>query len=361
MLSNIIKTGGLVYAASLALLVFLAACRPAESGIIEIPNPTSIPVASTPAVNPTASRPQAVVVTTVAAPPSPTSAFTATPTTRAMTTTAIETPLPTQSPPPPTFTPPPPPPMLVGEQLWLQRPVPTSGPAWTDKAYPYGSTRGGALRPHTGVEFVVPTGTPVLAVSSGTVVVAGNDAVEAYGPHENFYGNLVIIELDSDDATPLYALYGHLSEVTVTPGQRVLQGEVLGLSGASGVADGPHLHFEIRVGQNDYTSTRNPLLWLEPLPQTGIVAGRIIAPGGQILYEAPISLVRSDAPAPYTATVSYANGEPRSDAVLNENFALDDVVPGFYQAIVDTSSRRLTTDLWVYPDRVNWIEIVVGP
>ena len=244
--------------------------------------------------------------------------------------------------------------------MWLQRPVPMSGPAWTDKAYPYGSTRGGALRPHTGVEFVVPTGTPVLAVSSGTVVVAGNDATMAYGPQENFYGNLVIIELDSDGATPLFALYGHLSEVSVVPGQRVARGDVLGLSGESGVADGPHLHFEVRVGQNTYSSTRNPLLWLEPLPQTGVVAGRIVAPDGQILFEAPITLVRADATAPYTATTSYAKGEPNSDPTLGENFALDDVIPGFYQAIVETGSRRFTADVWVYPGRLNWVEVVVG-
>ncbi len=235
-----------------------------------------------------------------------------------------------------------------------------SGPAWTDKAYPYGSTRGGALRPHTGVEFVVPAGTPVLAVSSGTVVVAGNDATMAYGPQENFYGNLVIIELDSDGATPLFALYGHLSEVSVVPGQRVARGDVLGLSGESGVADGPHLHFEVRVGQNTYSSTRNPLLWLEPLPQTGVVAGRIVAPDGQILFEAPITLVRADATAPYTATTSYAKGEPNSDPTLGENFALDDVIPGFYQAIVETGSRRFTADVWVYPGRLNWVEVVVG-
>lgn len=250
--------------------------------------------------------------------------------------------------------------MVEGEQLWLQRPVPMSGPAWTDKAYPYGSTRGGMLRPHTGVEFVVASGTPVLAVASGTVVVAGSDAEIAYGPHVNFYGSLVIIELDSNDTTPLYALYGHLSEVAVTPGQQVARGDVLGLSGASGVADGPHLHFEVRVGQNDYNTTRNPLLWLEPLPQTGVVVGRIVAPGGQLLYEAPISLVRADAIAPYTATTSYADGEPNSDSAMGENFVLDDVVPGFYQAIVDTGSRRYTANLWVYPGRVNWVEIVVG-
>lgn len=217
------------------------------------------------------------------------------------------------------------------------------------------------MRPHTGVEFVVPTNTPVLAVAPGTVVVAGNDSQTAYGPQTDFYGNLVILELDTTGGSPLYALYGHLSEVGVAVGQRVTVGETLGLSGDTGVADGPHLHFEVRAGQNLYTATRNPLLWLTPLPETGVVAGRVVNSAGELLHEAPVSLIRVDAPAAYTATTSYALGEPNGDDALNENFALDDVSGGYYEAMVDTGSRRYTTNLWVYPNRVNWVEIVIGP
>lgn len=236
--------------------------------------------------------------------------------------------------------------------------MPLTSPLWTDKSYPYGSTRGGALRPHTGVEFGVDTGTPVLAIAPGTVVVAGSDAQVAYGPQTDFYGNLVVVELDG--ATPLFVLYGHLSAVSVAVGQPVAAGDVLGLSGASGVADGPHLHFEVRVGENDYGATRNPLLWLAPLPQMGVVAGRVVTPAGELLHEAPITLRRVDGPAPYTATTSYAVGEPNSDSI-GENFAIDDVVGGFYEASVDNGLRRSTADLWVYPGRVNWVELVVEP
>ncbi len=243
----------------------------------------------------------------------------------------------------------------------MQRPVPATSPSWTDKAYPYGSTRGGRLRPHTGVEFGVSAGTPVLAVAPGAVVVAGDDSQVAYGPQTNFYGNLVILELSNAGATPVYALYGHLSEVSVTTGQVVAAGEPLGFSGASGVADGPHLHLEVRVGENDYNATRNPLLWLEPLPGTGVVAGRVVGEGGNLLHEAPLVFQRVDAAAPYTATTSYATGEPNADGALAENFAVDDVEPGFYQVIVVAGARRYTSEMWVYPGRVNWAEVVVGP
>jgi hypothetical protein len=233
------------------------------------------------------------------------------------------------------------------------------GPAWTDKSYPYGSTRGGALRPHTGVEFNVATGTPVLAAAGGVVVVAGDDSQTAYGPQTDFYGNLVVLE-HAGSGGSLFTLYGHLSQVDVTGGQTVAAGEPIGLSGASGIADGPHLHFEVRAGENSYRATRNPLLWLTPLPGTGVVAGRVVGAGGETLYEAPVALQRVDAPSAYAATTSYAQGEPNTDDTLNENFALDDIAPGFYKAVVNAGRQSYTADVWVYPDRVNWVEIVTG-
>lgn len=365
------RAGRLIRGAGLLGLIALAGCRSGEIGG-PISSQTTAEGVATPLplgnTTPEAILSPVVIIgpspaaanNTIPAPPSPTSVQTSTPGALAEPISGAATETVTAT-PPPTFTPPPPPPPLEGEQLWLQRPVPSSGPAWTDKAYPYGSTRGGSLRPHTGVEFIVQTGTPILAAASGTVLVAGDDSLIAHGPQTNFYGNLVIIEHDSSGGASIFTLYGHLSEINVTAGQRVSAGEVVGLSGESGVADGPHLHFEVRAGINDYGSTRNPLLWLAPLPQTAVVAGRIVGPGGELLYEAPIALIRADATAPYTATTSYALGESNSDSVLRENFVVDDVVPGFYQVVVDTGSRRFTTDLWVYPNRVNWVELVVGP
>lgn len=288
-----------------------------------------------------------------------------TPTAEATQTPDMATPTieesPTATEPPPTFTPPPPPPPVPGEHFRFARPVPPSGPVWTDKTYPYGSTRGGLLRPHTGVEFIVPEGTPVLAVAPGIVRVAGSDAADVVGPQPNFYGNVIVIELDdSVGGQSLFTLYGHLSEVQVEVGQRVTTGEVLGLSGSTGVADGPHLHFEVRQGANRYDSTRNPLLWLLPLGETGVVAGRITWQSGSKAEQVPIALVRLDAPSPYAATTSYAPGEPNADDVLGENFVLDDVIPGYYQVIVGDETRRVTTEMWVFPGRLNIIDIVMN-
>ena len=263
--------------------------------------------------------------------------------------------------PMPTFTPPSLPFTTAEDHFWLRRPVPEGGVVWTDKVYPYGSTRGGTLRPHHGVEFMVPNGTPMLAAASGTVVVAGNDTVEIYGPQTGFYGNLVIIELDSRyQGQTVYILYGHLSELLVNVGQQVQVGEIIALSGGSGVADGPHLHFEVRVGQNDYSHTRNPILWLYPFPDYGVVAGRIIWPNGSLAYEVPVSLRRLDGQSRYLATTSYADDNVNPSNLWGENFAIDDVPAGYYEVIVRLDeNRRLTQEVWVFPYRTSFVEFVL--
>ncbi|MEU8031419.1 M23 family metallopeptidase [Streptomyces sp. NPDC049099] len=101
---------------------------------------------------------------------------------------------------------------------------------------------------HTGVDFVVPTGTPVKAVAAGTVVSAGWGGA---------YGNQVVLRLNDGH----YAQYGHLSRLSVSPGQTVTEGRQVGLSGATGNVTGPHLHFEIRTTP-DYGSDIDPVGYL---------------------------------------------------------------------------------------------------
>ena len=101
---------------------------------------------------------------------------------------------------------------------------------------------------HTGVDFVVPTGTPLKAVGAGTVVSAGWGGA---------YGNQVVVKL----ADGYYAQYAHLSSLSVSSGQTVTVGQQIGLSGATGNVTGPHLHFEIRTTP-DYGSDVDPIAYL---------------------------------------------------------------------------------------------------
>ncbi|MFD5596331.1 peptidoglycan DD-metalloendopeptidase family protein [Streptomyces griseorubiginosus] len=101
---------------------------------------------------------------------------------------------------------------------------------------------------HTGVDFVVPTGTPLKAVAAGTVVSAGWGGA---------YGNQVVIKLNDG----YYAQYAHLSQLSVSAGQTVSEDQQIGLSGATGNVTGPHLHFEIRTTP-DYGSDVDPVAYL---------------------------------------------------------------------------------------------------
>ena len=86
---------------------------------------------------------------------------------------------------------------------------------------------------HQGLDYAAPTGTPVSAVNSGTVLLAG----PLY-----FEGNCVVL----DHGQGLLTLYLHLSEIKVKQGEQIERGQELGLSGGTGRATGPHLHLAVR-------------------------------------------------------------------------------------------------------------------
>jgi len=94
----------------------------------------------------------------------------------------------------------------------------------------------GYTRMHKGIDFAVPTGTPVMAAGGGTIKKEG---------WEGGYGNFVLLDHGNSYATA----YGHLSRFApgVHIGSHVRQGQVIAFSGATGLATGPHLHYEILI------------------------------------------------------------------------------------------------------------------
>lgn len=91
-------------------------------------------------------------------------------------------------------------------------------------------------RPHHGLDYAAPTGTPVSSIGSGTVTFSGV---------KGQYGNLVILRHPNGYKT----YYGHLSKIekNIRPGVKVGQGDLIGFVGATGLATGPHLHYELRI------------------------------------------------------------------------------------------------------------------
>jgi len=131
--------------------------------------------------------------------------------------------------------------------------VPANQPGAVPKNWPYGSgtftwpLTGWLTQPyrydHRAIDIAAPAGTIVTAADRGVVVRAGWN--------NQGYGLFVIIDHNIDYIT----LYAHLSELFVTEGQVVAQGEILGKVGSTGNSTGPHLHFEIR----DFGRLTNPL------------------------------------------------------------------------------------------------------
>ena len=187
-------------------------------------------------------------------------------------------------------------------------------------------------RIHHGVEFQNEEGTPVLAAANGRVIVAGRDDEMIYGAKLNFYGQLVIIELEKRyGGEKLYNLYAHLSQIDVMVGQTLEEGDMVGRVGMSGSAFGPHLHFEVRGGENTYDRTLNPELWLRPLPGCGIIVGRLIDAQGQPIPETPITVHHAESPEQrWQEIFTYPLEEVSPDQEWKENFVLGDVPEGTY-------------------------------
>jgi murein DD-endopeptidase MepM/ murein hydrolase activator NlpD len=115
---------------------------------------------------------------------------------------------------------------------------------------PYGTRRtyydGGALTYHEGQDFAVPAGVPVLATADGVVALAEPLHVR---------GNAVIL----NHGGGVYTGYWHLTEIKVVTGQKVKQGDVLGISGNTGLSTGAHVHWEMRI----YGIAVDPLQFLD--------------------------------------------------------------------------------------------------
>jgi len=113
----------------------------------------------------------------------------------------------------------------------------------------------GKKRPHRGVDYAAKTGTPIKAAGDGKLIFRGR---------KGGYGNTVVLQHGGNITT----LYAHLSKFRrgVSSGSRVKQGQIIGYVGATGLATGPHLHYEFRING----AHRNPLTVklpdAEPIP-----------------------------------------------------------------------------------------------
>ena len=98
------------------------------------------------------------------------------------------------------------------------------------------------LHGYNAIDIATPVGTPIMAAASGQVILARSSG------WNGGYGSYIIISHYNGTQT----VYGHMSDVEVTTGENVAQGQVIGLSGNTGKSTGPHVHFEIRGAKNPF-------------------------------------------------------------------------------------------------------------
>jgi murein DD-endopeptidase MepM/ murein hydrolase activator NlpD len=231
-----------------------------------------------------------------------------------------------------------------------------------DPTYKYASTDGGTRKPHTGVDLLAHEGEPVMAGADGTVVQAGEQLTAPFSDRVDEYGNLILIKhVTPVYPVPVYSMYGHLSKIEVKVGQTVKAGDVIGRSGDTGLATGPHLHFGVLLENGAKFSMRNPELWLipsSPVEQfsAGAITGRLLGMHGTPLRGATITLERlpkngEQKIAPFYVK-TYDTTILPSDDEFQENFAADDLPAGSYRASVVAGGKVIIRYIQILPNRL---------
>src|SRR5690606_25458603 len=242
-------------------------------------------------------------------------------------------------------------------------------------SYPYGSRGPESLnsRIHSGIDLSNPIGETVRAAGDGTVVWAA-DGLRVEGgffQESSSYGNVIVIEHDFGyDNRRIFTLYAHLALVNVVPGQRVLRDDPIGLVGNTGRVTGPHVHFEVRLGEPGnydpnyiprYGDTYNPVLWMVPYVGTGVIAGRVTDQFGDLVDNAEVT-VRSRATGQVsgvTSTYIFENSliDVNPDPRWQENFVVGDVPVGRHEVVAVIGGERVSTIVNVVEGTTTFVEL----
>jgi hypothetical protein len=247
---------------------------------------------------------------------------------------------------------------------WFRRPIAPTDNSFIDQTYRYGSTMGGNFQQHQGVEFNNPDGTPVYAIGAGKVVYAGRAEQGAL---------TVTIRHDTSVTADgkkyrIYSTYYHNSSLKVKVGQRVAKGTVIARVGNTGRATNDHLHLEMSASPTDSLGaivdslqrfppyTTNPELWIEPLPNTGIVAGQVFDASGAPIPQARIYgiIKRDPAETPFSYAETYGD-KAHPHPLYGEHFAVSDVPAGTYVVGTEIDGKKMFRTIAVEAGKLTWV------
>jgi murein DD-endopeptidase MepM/ murein hydrolase activator NlpD len=245
------------------------------------------------------------------------------------------------------------------EHFWFTRPFTNAFATWGSYYYPYGTNGRGQYFWHTGIDIQNPQGTTIVAVGDGTVTFAGSDEQTVIGPWPNFYGQAVIIEHDRRwNNEPVYTLYGHVSKMLVHPGQQVKTGDPIAEVGQLGVALGPHLHLEVRLGAGTYNDVENPDFWVRPDANYGVITGRVTDYQNFFVPQQLVTLHRINEPSRFwRQTFTYPDNIINSSQQFAETFTFSDVPADNYLLKTFFDGRQITVPITVSNRAVTFAEL----
>jgi len=242
------------------------------------------------------------------------------------------------------------------DHFYFLRPIPSGNVNWPHPRYRYGNTFFGEESIHTGVDLDAARGTPVLAAGSGKVVWVGFGLYSGTNNPNDPYGLAILIRHEfGHDGRLMYSAYAHLERADVWLGQRVEAGELIGQVGDTGNAEGPHLHFEIRFGEDGYFTTRNPELWMVPPEGWGVLAGRVSDSIGRPMAEQLVQIYSLETGQRWDVW-TYAPETVHPDDRYGENFVISDLPAGPYEVRIDFAGHTSFAQMLVLAGQTNIFE-----
>ncbi len=225
-------------------------------------------------------------------------------------------------------------------------------PVWD---YRYGGIYFGPDVIHSGIDLPAPRGAEVLAAGPGTVVWAGIGLYSGSSYNlKDPYGLAVAIRHDFGyKDQPLYTVYAHMEDVDVIVGQWVNTGDVVGNVGDTGMTTGPHLHFEVRLGENDFWMTRNPELWVSPPQGYGVLVGRVMSTYGTWLDSYLVILKSIETEKEYSVN-TYGPLTVNRDAYYNENVVLGNLPAGVYELNIPYGALNRKVNIQILPGQITF-------
>ncbi|MFO3795839.1 MAG: M23 family metallopeptidase [Anaerolineales bacterium] len=240
------------------------------------------------------------------------------------------------------------------DHFYFIRPIPADQVNWPGADYRYGGTFFGDVV-HTGVDIPAEAGSPVLAAGEGVVIWADWGLFSGTpGNNNDPYGKAIAIRHDFGyQGKALYTIYAHLSRIETVVGRVVKRGEEIGKVGDTGMTTGPHLHFEVRWGENSFYKTYNPELWMAPPQGRGVLVARIANLRDEPLPTLNVMLTSITRHNVYTVR-TYGPRTVNADPYYRENLVLSDLPADVYKVTFEYDGEKQQYWVRILPGQVTY-------